>query len=278
MADSNYDVIANTFTVIDISQLLTVDVSGDTPLEQVQIELMAAAAEPEDEPQWFCLVRDEGRVVGFLALDDDVFYECPLSDTAGQHATPITPDHIVPASLPLLELVPLFEKHYFFFVLSRNEITHVVSFQDLDALPMKLPLFSLFLEMESEMLALLREQSCGIDECLGRLSEARLSKANKLCRHKYDEVTPERQLLCTTFIDKKEMLRGDDALYGTLPFDSKSDGDRFFKTVERVRNQIAHSDSVLSILQSPEELNSFVVRVRAVTDALSHLRRAGEHD
>ncbi len=268
MADSNYDIIANTFTVVNIAQPLTMHVSVGAPLEEVQEEFLMA----HPDEKWCCLVRDEARVVAFLTFDDEVFSDVALSEPVGAHANPITPDHIVPAALPLFELVPLFEKHFFFFVLSRNEITHVVSFVHLDALPMKLSLFSLFLEMESEMLAVLRQQRCGIEECLRRLSNGRREKAQKLCRMKYERVTPERELLCTTFIDKKEMLRGDDALYGELPFDSRSDGDRFFKTVERVRNQIAHSDSVLSVLRKPGELNSFVARIRAVTESLSGLR------
>ena len=79
----------------------------------------------------------------------------------------MTADQMVAASTSLLDLPALFLRTYFFFVLTGNEITHVVSFQDMDRLPMKLCLFSLVMELESKLLESLSMDSENLERYLG---------------------------------------------------------------------------------------------------------------
>ncbi|MGA9756588.1 MAG: hypothetical protein WBV23_15745, partial [Desulfobaccales bacterium] len=155
-------------------------------------------------------------------------------------------------------------------------ITHVMTYADLDKLPMKLCLFSLFLELESQIIDLLLSNYSLIEQYFKYLPPLRLEKAKKLCKDKYKDSTPTRLLLCTTFVDKKEILKRDPMLQTKLPFESKHKGDLFFKLIENVRNQIAHSDSILQYLKTPSEFNQFINELQSLTASITYSIGSGE--
>jgi len=264
-----YLLVAGSISVVEIATPLTTRVLPTMKLDGILEELMT---KPVDD--WFCLVCDEQRVYGYLTLDDNAFTS-PIEGwrTAGESATPITADIMVAASTSLLDFPALFLKNYFFFILTGNEITHVVSFQDMDKLPMKLCLFSLVMELESKLLELLSIDSASLERYLGYLSPDRLRKAQDLCKMKYKGETLERLLLCTTFIDKKQILRQVPEFAGKLPFRSNNEIDRAFKRIENVRNQIAHGDSVITVLSTPEEFSEYVNELKGIIVALSEMEK-----
>jgi len=251
---SNFEVIASAFTACSIARPIKMSFPPDSPLILIWEEFM----EYDPMEDWCCLIRDNHHIYGYLTFEDPLWEQQPLEGIARENVLPIKPEIIVPASLPLLELVPLFEKSTFFFILTRNDITHVVSFYDLDKLPFKFSLFSLFMELESQLIELLTIDNYRIEKYLNLLSDQRLSKAKNLCITKYEKETPFKLLLCTTFIDKKEMLIKSPDFKDKLPFESKHKINKFFKKIEFVRNQIAHSDSILGILGVHSELNKFI--------------------
>lgn len=270
--------IANAIGVIEIATPLRPDFSPKELLVAAWEEWMETEG-LDPNLECFRLVQDHERVHGYL----DVFksFESPLEGTVAERAMPITPGMIVSASTPLLEMPPLFEKHYFFFVLFHHAITHFVSFQDMDRLPMKLCLFSLLMDLEARILQVLTGGSPStVQQYLGYLSKGRMEKARSLCEMKYDRESPVALLQCTTFIDKKQILRKDPVLFSKLPFESKRELDRFFKQAEDVRNQIAHSDSVIAhpsssihTLRTPEEYSRFVIDLERLIAAVDRLSR-----
>ena len=278
LALSHYRLIANAINVVEIATPLRSSVPSQEQLETVWKEFMMVDPLVDN----LRLVRDDDHIHGYLNLFES--FESPLAGTAGERAIPITAGLIVSASTPLLDMPLLFKKHYFFFVLTRNEITHSVSFQDMDKLPMKLCLFSLLMELEARILELLMLNNYGhrsrppIERYLEYLSKERLEKARNLCQRKYGRESPVGMLHCTTFIDKKQILRRDPEISGMLPFDSKREFDRFFKRVEDVRNQIAHSDSIIAhtdstihTLTTPERFHSFVVGLERLVAAIDQI-------
>jgi hypothetical protein len=263
---THYELVATAFTALEIAQPIKVIALPTEPLLLVWERLM----ELDIREDWCCLVQDENHTFGYLSFEDALWDQKPLEGTVADELDQINPEMMVPASLPLLDLVPLFNtSSLFYFLLSRNSISHVVSFYDLDKLPFKLCLFSLFLQLESQLLDLFTSDPSKISTLFNLLSESRQLKARDLCRSKYKEITPVRLLLCTTFVDKKEMLIRSTEFHARLPFKSKNHANSFFSIVETVRNQIAHSDSVLRIVGSPNELNSFINLLRSLSNALS---------
>jgi len=259
-----YLLLARSIGVTEIADPPTLRVSPETSLGAVLEELSTCG---ESDP--WCLVRDEQRVYGWLVQEDDVFFQGSLDSAAGEEATPIIPEVMLSASTSLLELPALFLKHYCYFVLTGNEITHLVSFQDMDRLPMRLCLFSLVMQLESKLLELLSIDWSSLERYLACLPPARLKKAQDLCREKYKHETPPRLLLCTTFVDKKQLLRHVPGIMSKLPFHSKNEIDQAFKRIETVRNQIAHGDSVMLVLSSPEKFSDFIDELQGIIAALS---------
>lgn len=176
---------------------------------------------------------------------------------------------------PLLAMLPLFRQHYYFYVLTGNEITHILSYVHTDKVPMKLCLFSLFMELEGGMLNQLTSHWRSIApepdprEYLKYLSSGRLKKAQQLCLIKYREETPENVLLCTTLIDRTNVFQKNKTLSKLLTFKSSKEGDRFFTKLEQLRNQIAHGDSILKLIGTPEELDQFVVDLQNLTRSIT---------
>jgi hypothetical protein len=270
-SETLFDAVANRITVQEIAvKLFYVLPSYDGG--DVGVASMEAMDEnlTSDDIMEVGLVRDGDKLFGRIYTDMDDYAK------AEDVAKPITPSEMVAASTSILDLIPLFEKHNIFFVLDRNELTHWVAFAHLDKLPVKLCLFSLFLELELEMIRALTNGSVVIGSHLGYLSQARLEKAKELCKIKYKKETPYNLLLCTTFIDKQTMIQADPYLCNKLPFPSRNSQDRFFKTVEEMRNQIAHSDSIFSVINSPAEMSALIRKTRETLKVLSDIRNSGK--
>jgi hypothetical protein len=272
MTPSNYELIASAFTACDIAEPIRMIFPPEEPLSSLWEQFIGEKDNWEKDRRG--LVRDAHHTYGYLDFEARVF-EAPVEGLAREKASQIGPEIIVSALLPLLELVPLFEKSSFYFVLARNEITHIVTFNDLDKLPFKCSLFSLILELESQLIELLKNDPSQIKQYLNLLPENRFSQAKDLCIDKYgkDQETPYRLLLCTTFIDKKTMLMKSPHLINELQFESNTKLDELFKRVERVRNQIAHSDSILKILRVPNKLIGFVDNLPKLTTAIANLKK-----
>ena len=133
-------------------------------------------------------------------------------------------------------------------------------------------LFSLVMALEAEMITLLSADHP--ETYLNLLPEGRLQKARDLYHQKHKEkerVDPVGLLLCTNFVDKATMLIRSPQLFSALPFSSKRQAEQFLNRAQELRNQIAHSDSVLTVLHNPEEFDSFVGDLRKYTEAISNL-------
>ncbi len=267
MLSAHYETVATAFQVVDIATPLRARVSPDDTVLDAVVEINANAESSDDE---FCLIRDEHKIYGYIAIDF-IFDEAaekldgPSNGRAGDYCTPITADQIVAGSLPLLDLIPLFRQRHFFCVLTRNDITHLVSFSDLDKLPVKLCLFALITALESELIGVFTDPGRNTRDYLRHLSVDRIQKARHLCKVKYSQ-RPERRnlnqpdgyndqqiLLCTTFSDKVTILLNSPH----PPFANIPDLKPFFDRAHDLRNRIAHSDSILSVLKTPLEFDQF---------------------
>lgn len=253
-----YQIVSKAFTVLDIASEISLTLEATEKSQNIP-ELLTEA----DVLDPLCLVRSDQKIIGYLTMEDDF----SIAQNAGELANPIILEQIVPASTPLLELLPLFNDHFFFFVLAGNRITHLVSFIHIDKLPMKLCLFSLFMELESVMIKRLTENS-NAELYISYLSETRVNKARELCKLKNKMETPESLLICTTFIDKVNIFQSDKVLSRYLPFRDKKESDRFFGDLEKIRNQIAHGDSILSIINTPPEIQKFVTKLNETIASL----------
>jgi len=272
---ATFAAISQAFQVVDIAHPLRTFVSPDTTTLDATIAINEGRA--EDEENEFAIVLDGTRIYGYIASDfifdeEDKPHDGPADGPAEAYCTPIKPTQVVAGNTPLLDLISLFQEHYFFFVLTRNTLSHVVSFSRVDKLPFQLSLFALVIGVEAELIRLFSGSQARLS--LGLLPEARLAKAHELFaikhRNKRDAHDwPDQVLLCTTFIDKVTVLLRSPPLLARLPFESKGSAERFFGLVHDVRNHIAHSDSILRVLPNPAALQNFVFTLKQVIESLT---------
>ncbi len=279
----HYDTIATAFQVVDIAQPLRTSAPPDWSLEDVWAAILEDTAEFADN--WFALIRDEQKILGYVAPDSipdtgDEAADDPKHLRAGDICTLITPDQIVAADLSLLDLIPLFEQRPFFFVLTGNDLTHVVLFRALDQLPVKLCLFALVIGLEAECLRLFSVRPQDIERHLGRLPAGRYQKALDQCRarHSPKKILPEHILQATQFIDKATMLLRAPTLLSALPFNSKDAGKKFFNELKNLRNRIAHSDSILGELPTAQAFNRLLNKLKDLTEAVTQLAQRSADD
>lgn len=270
----NYETIANAFKVIDISNPIYLI----SKPEENSIDVVMKLTEPSNEllqlidndinqeEIWremdkiedrFCIVRDRTQSFGYIEMTSNF----DKNKTAKDIAKYILPEKIVPGNMSIIDLIPLFKNSYYFFVLVGNKIDNVVTFSDIDKLPVKLSLFSLFMQFESELIDFLindPKKNKIFVSILKNERPTRYDKAIDLCKIKYgNNITNKNLIFCTTFIDKKFILEKDGELFHKL-FSNKKEADHFFNILEKVRNQIAHSDSIVTILKNPVELINFL--------------------
>ncbi len=260
-----YHTIARAFTVLDLAEPILIETSPSARL----IDVWEKFAEKGFQ-SWFCLVRNGRQIVGYFGLDEDCFTgKVDHRKRAGAYMTPITADLLVPASTPVFDILPLFEQHFYFFVLNGNDITHVISFIDLDKPPMKVCLFSLLMELETELTRVITSDQRNLPARLQLLSKPRVELARNLCKRKYRTETPKELLRCTSFTDKLTIFQSDAGLLTLLPLRSKKERAYFIDTLERMRNQIAHGDSILNVTGQPHEFNWFVTKLNRFISKLA---------
>ena len=266
-----YHTVARSLTVAEIATPITQRLSPEQALEDVIKGWML-----ESEDDWFATVEDETHTYGYLAYDDLLSPDERVG-CAKDRATPIIVDSLIPATTALLDLPSLFLKHNFYFLLSGNRVTHVVTFRDLDRLPARLALFSLFLELESTIIDLflvLKDLSgnSDLEQYLAKLSPEQLKRAQKTCEKNRRGGTLENVLRATTFKDKIDILRQTPAIRDRLPLEDDKQYDCVFDWITKLRNALAHNDSILDIFQDPELLNTFIDLITQMILVLNEMK------
>lgn len=216
------------------------------------------------------LVRDETTIYGYVDVIGDLFEmlgdpNIPVITTAKA----IPANQIVSAETPLLDLLPLFPQHFFFFLLQRNEFVGVVSYVHVDRPPLQLCLFALILELEAAMLHCLMRDRPRVTHYLSLLKADRRERAEKLARLKRRNKNPAGVLECTTLIDKTNMILKSELASSLEAARTEETPQRFLSRVEAVRNEIAHGGSVLQILRDPKDLVSFTEKLQRIISILA---------
>ncbi len=169
-------------------------------------------------------------------------------------------------------------KQSIYFLLSGSEISHVLLFDHLDRLPMKLSLFSRFLELEEGLVTYLRWQ-IGLDNlnsAINNLSPNHLQALHTKYVQDKGEDTDDPLILLdyTSFADRKEMVKRFPRAMNMLPFETRSDLNHFFFEVQKLRNRIAHSGPICNLYDDAEELSNFISDLDATIAAFHELNKS----
>lgn len=292
--NSIYDLFAKTLTVKDVGRPIIVRVSPEETFENV-----CEAWDLNSGMDLPCIVSDANKTYGVIWEEDDIFWERPVSGTAVDFAKPIPTENMISDSFPLIDLPNLFIENTYFFVLTGTQITHIVEFEDFNSLTMKACLFTLFLEVEFNLLRILRQQrKTDLEGAFNKLSSNRLYQITDLYNKKQknsekktssnqvtnfdgksfseevikiDDFNYKSLLGGTNFIDKAKLFWNFPQLIDQLPFVSRTEYDNFFFKVQDLRNRIAHSDPIIDYPHNPQKFSDFINKLRQVVEIISSM-------
>lgn len=232
---SYYDIdkiFLRSLTVQDIAEPLP-SFDSNTPAESVQAAM--------DFHQLQVVgVREAGYITGYIN-------SLPSGDgPCGDFAHPIQDDQVLPGNAPLTDLVLALNQVPFLFVNLLGEVGGIVTRADLQDPPVRMWLFGLITLIEMRFLDLieLRFQDDGWQKYL---SNRRLEKALALQVERQRRKQDPRLLDCLQFSDKAQILVRDETLRNQIGFTSRRRGDEAIKNLEKLRNNLAHAQDIVTL-------------------------------
>lgn len=211
------------------------------PLASFDIDRNAEAARSFMEAHNFDVVgvRDEGHIVGYVRRTH------LGAGSLADYLVPFAQEEVILAETDsLLTAIQGLRERSELFVNVLGKPGAIVTKGDLQKSPVRLWLFGLISLIEMRMLRIIRDRFPG-EDWKDLLTAARLSTAMKIFeerRQRNEEVCISD---CLQICDKAAILLRDDALLTRTGFISRSSGERLFKFLEGLRNDLAHSNDIL---------------------------------
>ncbi|NVM02575.1 MAG: hypothetical protein HWN67_09585 [Candidatus Helarchaeota archaeon] len=196
---STYDIIARSFKVKDIASPILWSITPDKTRTEIWDEIIP---DLDIKFDWFlepCIVRDDKKIYGYLFGDSEIF-QVEEEGCVGDNLELFTPDILVPSSMPIIDLFPIFEKENYLFVLTKNDITHFISFSNLNRLPVQMCIFSLIMKFESEIVRYYNHKQPHY--LFRNLPENILYKALKLCLRNEIDMRKSKYQKMSKYVEK----------------------------------------------------------------------------
>lgn len=165
-----------------------------------------------------------------------------IVDLAGrrvQERREITIDDLVAAETPLHQVIDLLRSRGFCFVLVHDAIRKILTRSDLNKLPVRVYLSTLFAHVEG-MLADTIDASFPNDAWFPGLADARQPEVKQLHQGKTVEDFDTRLIDCTTLSDKARIIRKEPHLKQQLGLPSSNQVTRQLKLINSLRNRLYH--------------------------------------
>ena len=234
--DSYYDIdkiFLRGLTVRDIAEPLP-SFDSQTPVESVKSAMTMHHIQVAG-------VREKGYVAGYLERS-----ELGDSGACGQYCHPIEEARILAESASLSDLVMSLNQVPYLFVNFLGEISGIVTRADLDDPPVRMWLFGLITLIEMRFLTLI-ERRFDQDGWQKYLSNSRLEKAAALQSERRRRNQDPRLLDCLQFSDKAQIVVRDEYLRQQIGFTSRRRGSEVIKNLEKLRNNLAHAQDIVSL-------------------------------
>ena len=184
-------------------------------------------------------IRKDGLVTGYVRIKD------LSSGTCGQRARSFSYDQMVYDDTSLMDVILILTRHDYCFLAILDEVIGVITRLDMEKPIVRMWLFGMITIIEIEFAALIQKKwpnESWRDLC----SAGRLRKAEALCGERL-RISQQSDLLdCLQLGDKARVLFSDVEILKQLGFNSRSDVDRAIKSVESLRNNLAHGQSIVA--------------------------------
>lgn len=162
---------------------------------------------------------------------------------------------ILSDTTPLLDVLQALAATPRAFVSILGQVGGIVTRGDLQKAPVRMYLFGLVSLVEMQLLRIIRE-SYTEEQWLASLTDGRLEKAREILRDRQKRNEAIDLADCLQFADKVTIVLDDPQLRKRMGFSSKNKGRQLFKHLEELRNDLAHSQPILS--RSWSEISTLV--------------------
>ncbi len=185
-------------------------------------------------------VRTAGLITGYVVADD------LEADACGEAGRDFGQAVILTDSALLLDVVRALDTVPWVFVRSLGTVAGYITRSDLQDPPVRMWLFGLITVLEMRFLALIRQHFRSDQGWMQYLSPSRVEKARQLQAERQRRGLDANLIDCLQFADKGQIVVRNDALRNQAGFVSRRRGDEVIKRLERLRNNLAHAQDIVS--------------------------------
>jgi hypothetical protein len=176
---------------------------------------------------------------------------------------PFSSDHLISDSTSLIELLDLFQHKDYMFILETNQVNKIVTIADLHKHPIRMLAFSLISLLEMYLTNVIDDYYTDTD-WKDHLPESRVKSAEHILNLRLEKNEALTLLDSTQLSDKGQIVRNTPELLKQLGFESKNKCAAFFREIEFLRNNTAHSQEV--IYHDDRELIRIMLQLSKVLD------------
>lgn len=207
-------------------------------------------------------VENMGEIVGYVKKSE--LHEESIKDFYREFSS----KDLISDSTSLLELLDILQDRDFIFVLKTNEVSKIVTISDLHKQPIRMLTFSLISLLEMYLTTIIKETYPN-ESWKDKLKENRLKKAQEMLDKRLEKNIALTLLESTQLCDKGEIIKNTPKLIEKLDLKSKNKCANFFKELENLRNNTAHSQQVL--YHDDKELIRIMLKTKEVLVANSSI-------
>lgn len=184
-------------------------------------------------------VRRYGLVVGYANKSN------LMDGTLANHLIEFLPSDIADDETPLIEVFRLMRHSSRLFIRVLGRVGGIITRGDLQKAPVRMWLFGLISLIEMQLLRIIREGYPN-DAWKQILSPERLASAQKVLADRQRRNEAIDLADCLQFCDRRDIVLESNELRATLGFDSRQSGERSLKDLEKSRNNLAHSQDIIT--------------------------------
>jgi hypothetical protein len=184
-------------------------------------------------------IREDGRTCGYVRTGELGKGMC------GEFAQAFDEKLVLGDSSTLVDVVLALTDSPYAFVRVLGEVGGIVTRDDLQDPPVRMWLFGMVTIIEMYYLRII-EQRLGDESWRQYLSPARVAKAEELLEERRRRNQNPRLLDCLQFGDKAQIMARNEELRKLAGFRSRNRAEQAMKMVERLRNNLAHTQDIVA--------------------------------
>lgn len=204
-------------------------------------------------------IRRGGVIAGYVERQDLQNRRC------SDHMHHFEQEQILQNASHLPEVIAVLNTWKYCFITILGSVGAVITRNDLHKPAVRMWLFGMITIVEMFLVRMLEEKFPG-DSWRSRLSPARLKKAEILQEERTRRNNPAKLVDCLQFSDKAQILMKDPEMIQDAGFESRKEGERGIKALESLRNNLAHSQDIISynwdaIFRMSQRLEKIMTRI-----------------